>query len=839
MRHILLMAFALISAVSLGLSLTNMVEANEPAQTEFYVSPEGSGGECSLSSPCSLERARDGVRSANSDMSGDIVVYLRGGTYELSSTFELSGRDSGTNGHNVIYQAYPGEEPVLSGGKKVTGWSLYDSSKGIYRAKVDPSLNTRQLYVNGVRATRARSEDDPAGFVPTATGYETTDPQIAGWDNEADLDNPIEFVDLEQWRHYYCGVEEVSGTSVTMMQPCWDNARLDAEGANYMPRMNEPAWIENAYELLDSPGEWYLDRSEGYMYYKPKSGEDLATAEVVAPKLETLLSLEGTLDEPVHDVEFKGLTFTYSTWLRPNTSEGYAPNSAGFLLAGEYNPRRLQKVHAGVSLRAAKSVVFERNLFTRMGSNALNIDFGSQENAIVGNKFEDISASGVYLGDVQDEDHHPEDPRMVLKDNRIEDNYVARVGEEFFDGIGIGLTFADGTIIEHNEVDSVPYIGMLIGWGTGMPDAGGAWGYKTPTISRDNMVKYNLVHDYNKVLRDGGGIQTSASMPGSEVSHNYINTQTNDQAALYPDMVTKGVSFTDNVSSRVLSWMFLWYRGSTDNEITGNYSSSPKFTSVAANDFGDNTLVAPDQNWPSEAREIMFDAGLEPGYRDIKRAAAPAADPPEDTAPGVTITRPASITRDRTPQIEAIVRDEDGQLKRTDIALSLDGQRVRERDFSYDRRTGMLSFTPGRKLTLDRHLVAVSARGTDAAWSFWVTRDPTSSNVTADNLRAEATDYAPGASEVTVEADVSAGSPAVVEELAVGGYIKGTSPRRYFSFYPEFEQPIERTPKTVSFKRVVTEPGTYVYHVAYYTVDQQGHRSDSQIISPEREFTVE
>src|SRR5207244_386716 len=107
-------------------------------------SPNGSGSLCTQAAPCSLTGAQNQVRTVNAGMTSDIVVNLRGGTYTLSAPFQLtengSTHDSGMNGHNIIYQAYPGETPLLSGGQTITGWSLYDSSKNIYRALVGTSL---------------------------------------------------------------------------------------------------------------------------------------------------------------------------------------------------------------------------------------------------------------------------------------------------------------------------------------------------------------------------------------------------------------------------------------------------------------------------------------------------------------------------------------------------------------------------------------------------------------------------------------------------------------------------------------------------------------------------
>src|SRR6476646_7696573 len=125
---------ALMVALATGWSPANVL----------YVSPTGTGTACSEMKPCSLEGARRTVGTLNATMTDSIVVLLRGGTYELQKPFVLGPLDSGRAPYDVIYQAYPGETPVLSGGMVIRGWSLADPQKHIWKATVDPSLDTRQ-----------------------------------------------------------------------------------------------------------------------------------------------------------------------------------------------------------------------------------------------------------------------------------------------------------------------------------------------------------------------------------------------------------------------------------------------------------------------------------------------------------------------------------------------------------------------------------------------------------------------------------------------------------------------------------------------------------------------
>ena len=90
--------------------------------------------------PGSLFAARDLIRTMNQNMTGDIIVYLKGGEYDLTKSFTLREEntihDSGTGGYNIVYQAAAGEIPVLNSGMRVRDWQLHDADRNIYRAFV-------------------------------------------------------------------------------------------------------------------------------------------------------------------------------------------------------------------------------------------------------------------------------------------------------------------------------------------------------------------------------------------------------------------------------------------------------------------------------------------------------------------------------------------------------------------------------------------------------------------------------------------------------------------------------------------------------------------------------
>ena len=160
----------------------------------IYVSPSGDDANPgTLAQPVkTLAKAQALVRAANGTMTSDITVYLRAGTYPLTSTVTFANADSGKNGFYVKYVAYPGERPLLTGGQPITGWKVSDATNGIYSASAITS-NFRQLYVNGVKAIRARSPNLGAngaanfnrisGFDKTAHNIQVASSYVSNWNN--------------------------------------------------------------------------------------------------------------------------------------------------------------------------------------------------------------------------------------------------------------------------------------------------------------------------------------------------------------------------------------------------------------------------------------------------------------------------------------------------------------------------------------------------------------------------------------------------------------------------------------------------------------------------------
>ncbi len=599
-----------IKARSWGLGLLISLAASNAycLTTNFWVSPQGDDAATgSASQPFrTLQRARDAVRAVNSRQQNDIAVTLRGGTYPAQPTLSLSAQDSGRHGHDIVYRAAPGENPVISGGIQVKGWELHDQNLGIYRAHVG-HVKSRQLYVNGQRATRAQTTPYPAGFRPGFFWLGGVGDPVGIEFIPAPWLNPVNWYDPATWSQAPANPRQIEA----VIQTQWKMMRVPVESITPYPqytpdpvfqptvhtgliKMREPAWtnanvfvgpdgqpgvwsfwqvtrFENAYPFLDEPGEWYLDEVRGDLYYIPR--ENLETAEVVLPVQEWLVEGQGSLEAPLEHVRFEGLTFAYATWLGPSSDDGYVADQSGFHLTGYGHATNVTghdpndtRTPGNVSFRYARNIVFRGNTFEHLGAVGLDFGTGSQKNRITGNRFIDISSAAVQLGGVETVDHHPQYPQQETRHNRIINNLIRQAGREYTDTAGIYIGFTHHTRVSHNTISDVPWSGIAIGWGWGLFDdpsfpgvpgaVPGQWGnWDTPSTNHDNRIVRNRIDSFLNVSWDGGAIYTNG-FQGTSYAHGLLiegNVASHKQASgggntWYTDAASRYITLRKNVS---------------------------------------------------------------------------------------------------------------------------------------------------------------------------------------------------------------------------------------------------------------------------------------------------
>ena len=647
--------------------LTAVSRAGTPAAGtgQVYVSPNGSDGNPgTAAAPVqTIGKAQSLVRALNQNMTGDVKVVLEDGFYRMAAPLTLTAADSGTNGHNVIWTADSGARPVLAGSAQITGWKQMSAGSPIWVAQAPAGLQTRQLYVNGVRAARANGALPNALSGQDSTGYSGGGSVMAAWRNPSGARPQLEFVyrgGLGAWTEPRCPVASFSGVAVVMAQPCWTNSTAragsfpDGRAYNLVGRSSiteQPTSVENAFQFLSSktPGQWFLDQGDSKLYYVPRSGETMSSADVEAPVLQSLVTGGGTASAPLHNVVFSGIQFSYATWLGPQfhtqgTSDGFSEIQANYQVTGAngaasqglcHIPPSSYKLGAcpygawtqipgNVSLTYDQNIQFTGDAFVHLGAAGLALGDGSQNDVVKGNVVTDVSGNGIQLGNV---DMPTATGASQTSGNSVTDNHVFNVPVEFHGGIGIDSGYTAHDTVSHNQIDHTPYTAISQGWG-GWPDKE----KEAPqaNFSRDNAISNNLIFDHMSMLNDGGAIYTqgitgSSLADGEHVSGNDIHDQTGSGHVIYTD---NGCTFETITGNAVYNNpnAQAWASRHTDyapgasttydpTDVEGNYFENPSgYTTGGGVTVANNTTITSGSQVPAS---IVANAGIETAYQSV------------------------------------------------------------------------------------------------------------------------------------------------------------------------------------------------------------------------------
>ena len=635
-----------VTAISAGTATITVAVAENPAihaeasvtvtepnvMATIYLAPNGTGDGSSTANAASITRAQELIAAAKrSGMTGNIEVLLAGGYYRLDSTLALNEASGGDGKFSVVWKAAEGAKPVIGSAYHLSGtqFTKYSGSgsKSIYVADVPAGTESRQLFVNNVRATRARSEGGltNSAFLMsggTNVGYTCDNTELLSFAKPTDL----ELVFKEEWTqsriHVASLVQNGEKVNLTLDQPGW---RYILNKGSTKAKETGPVWIENALELLDEPGEWYLDTAANKLYYMPRPFEDMASAEFSIPTIDgELLTITGSGYEDnqmVQNIRFEGITFADTTWLRPNGECGHADIQNNHI-------REVGDVlqTAAVLVKRANGVHFEDCTFTRIGINALQMREAVQNCTIIGNHFYDISSSAVNVG-LPQENANTSGSRM-LKNFTISNNYIHNIGADYGSAAAISVSYAANVTSWHNEIFHVPYSGYHIGYG---------WNTRGANILKNNDIAYNFIHDYmGDGIYDGGAIYTLGNSNGDGynlIHDNYAKNQMNRTGVLYADQGSTYWKFLHNVVdvSETTKWSGGWspYWASISEytehiEYSGNYTTTDRYIYsnqvVFGEDgvtMGENPVYDP-KNPPAEVQSIIAAAGLESAYASLR-----------------------------------------------------------------------------------------------------------------------------------------------------------------------------------------------------------------------------
>ncbi|WP_344669225.1 right-handed parallel beta-helix repeat-containing protein [Catenulispora yoronensis] len=646
----------------------------------LYVSPTGNDADPGTqAAPVrTIARAQALVRTLNQNMTADVTVVLEDGFYRMSSPLTLTAADSGTGGHTVIWTADTGAHPVLAGSAQLTGWHPMSSGSPIWVAQAPAGTQTRQLYVDGVRAVRATGALPNALTGQGSSGYSGGGTAMAAWRNPSGAKPQLEFVyrgGLGAWTEPRCPVASFSGDAVTMAQPCWTNSTAragsfpDGRAYNLVGRSSiteQPTSVENAFQFLGAgtPGQWFLDQGDSKLYYVPRPGENLATADVEAPVLEKLVTGGGTASSPLHNVTFSGIQFSYATWLGPQfhtqgTSDGFSEIQANYQVTGA-NGAASQglctvppstytlgtcpygawtQIPGNVSLTYDQKIQFTNDAFVHLGAAGLALGDGSQNDVVKGSVVTDVSGNGIEIGNV---DLPTATGASQTSGNAVTDNHVFDVPVEFHGGIGIDSGYTTNDSVSHNQIDHTPYTAISQGWG-GWPDKE----QEAPqaNFSRTNTIANNLIFDHMSLLNDGGAIYTqgitgTSLSTGEHVTGNLIHDQTGSGHVIYTDNgctfeTITGNAVYNNTSAQAWSSRHNDYApGATTTydptDVENNYFQNPAgYTTGGGVTVANNTTITGASGVPAA---ITAAAGIEAAYQGVLQWVQAPLPP----VPGVT-----------------------------------------------------------------------------------------------------------------------------------------------------------------------------------------------------------
>ncbi len=455
----------------------------------------------------SLTRARELVRLLKEKTHTAINVWVRQGTYYLPEPLVFELPDSGFPDTPVTYAPYPGEQVTLSGGRELDcNWEPYKD--GIMMCALPKEKGRQepftQLFIDGKRQIRARfpsyDTNDPlvwgSGYIDVAAAAEPWPPTQFHFDpatfTKKRWSRPekavVQMFPLDYWGSLQWQVKDVDWDA-HVVKLGWGGFQVnalefgiaatglgksklyaaDSQGETFHSRF----YIENVFEELDSPGEWYLDSENGILYYMPAPGVDLRHAKVEVPALERVIEFRGSQQYPVRHIRISGFRIAHAT--------------STFLKQYEAPSRGDWTIHRGgaVFMDGAEDCSVEKCFVDAVGGNGIFINNHNRRVRVSGNKITEAGDSAVCLVGSESQiqgTNHPVPTENLISNNLIHDCGV--FGKQI---AGVFMSVALRNTISHNLIYNLPRAGICLndGWG-------------------GHVIEFNEIHDTVRETTDHG-----------------------------------------------------------------------------------------------------------------------------------------------------------------------------------------------------------------------------------------------------------------------------------------------------------------------------------------------
>ena len=531
-----------------------------------------------------IKQAREWRRLNRPEVAGGIYIRLEEGVYAQRNSLFLRSEDSGTPDSPTVICAVDGAHPVISGGVAVMGWKRGCNHPAIpekLKQKIwsaeapligNRRVETRQMWVNGHKVQRAAQFPDGGleRMIDFNPEEQTITIPVSQSVNSERLQNAgqLEMIVHQRWAIAILRVKSIDvkdGQAVVRFH----EPESHLEFAHPWPQPviggekgNSSFCLTNALELLDQPGEWFQEYPSGTIYYYPQASENMETAEVIIPTLETLVTIDGTLSRPVKHIQFNGITFAHTSWMRPSF-QGHVTLQGGFPLLDAYklqepglpekaeleNQAWITRPETAIRVRGAEHIDFKHCTFRHLSSTGLDYEWAVTASSVEDCQFTDIGGTALLVGAFPDggfETHIPfipADVRELCSHITIRNNFISNVTNEDWGCVGIGAGYVRNMDISHNEVCHLNYSGICVGWGWTSLESGMC----------NNRIEANYVHHFARRLYDAGGLYTLSNQPGSVMRNNRIEHlieapyATNDRAFyIYLDEATDGYTMENN-----------------------------------------------------------------------------------------------------------------------------------------------------------------------------------------------------------------------------------------------------------------------------------------------------